>query len=148
LYKFANKKNREDVIALRWPKACLSCGVDIPESLHPRHAVIGEFYVDKKTTRGDRRHTQVLVKLPGLFYICEECALEIETAFKDPPEDLQKLVETLHEGPWMEFIEVEKTGHVRLPEGQFKEKLESANPDGLFKKKKNPMVRLRGAMES
>jgi len=148
LYKFSDKKNREDVIALRWPEACLSCGVDVPETVHPRHGIIGKFYVDKKTSRGDRRHTQVLVKLPGLFYMCEECASEIETAVMDPPENLEKFVETLHESPWMEFIEVEKSGYVRLPEGRFKEKLESANPDGLFKRKDDPMVRLRSGSRS
>lgn len=144
LYKFSDKKNREDVIALRWPRACLSCGHDVPETVYPRHGIIGKFYVDKKTTLGDRRHTQVLIKLPGLFYMCEACASEIETAVKNPPTKLEKMVETLHEGPWMEFIEVERSGHVRLPEGRFKERLESANPDGSFKKKKdNPMMRLR-----
>jgi hypothetical protein len=148
LYKFSDKKNREDVIALRWPKACLSCGVDVSENVLPRHGIIGKFHVDKKTSRRDRRHTQVLIKLPGFFYMCEVCASEIETAFKNPPANLEKFVETLHESPWMEFIEVEKSGHVRLPEGLFKERLESANPDGLFKKKANPMVRLRRGLKS
>ncbi|MHA2027556.1 MAG: hypothetical protein ACW98U_16780 [Candidatus Thorarchaeota archaeon] len=148
MYKFSDKKNREDVIALRWPKACLTCGVDVPETTHPRHAIIGKFHVDKKTTRSDKRHTQVLVKLPGFFYVCEECTQEIESVVKDPPNNLEKLVETLKESPWMEFIEVEKTGHVKLPDGLFKEKLESANPDGLFKKKDNPMTRLRSEVRS
>ena len=148
MYKFSEKKNREDVIALRWPRACLSCGDDIPESVHPRHGIIGKFYVDKKTTRGDRRHTQVLVKLPGLFYMCEKCESEIKSAGKNPPEKLEKFIETLHEGPWMEFIEVEKSGQVRLPDGRFKERLETANPDGLFKKKDNPMIKLRSGLKS
>jgi hypothetical protein len=148
LYKFSDKKNREDVIALRWPKACLSCGADVPETAHPRHAIIGKFHVDKKTFRGDKRHTQVLVKLPGFFYMCEECAQDIESAFKDPPKNLEKLAETLRESPWMEFIEVEKSGHVRLPDGLFKEKLQVANPDGWFRKKESPMAVFKRGMRS
>ena len=84
LYKFAKKKNREDVIALRWPKACISCGTDMPQTADSRHAIVGLFHVDKKTIRGDKRHTQVLVKLPGLFYMCEECTTVIATAAKEP----------------------------------------------------------------
>ena len=148
MYKFSNKKNREDVIALRWPKACLSCGADVPETAHPHHAIVGKFHVDKKTTRGDRRHTQVLVKLPGFFYVCEECTLEIESTVKDPPKNLAKLVETLHESPWMEFIEVESSGHVKLPVGLFKEKLQNLNPGAWFKKKENPMTNLKRGLRS
>ncbi len=143
MYKFADKKNREDVIALRWPKACLSCGTDMPQTVDPRHAIVGMFHVDKKTTRSDKRHTQVLVKLPGFFYMCEECALVIDTAVDNPPKNLEKLAETLQESPWMEFIELEKSGHVKLPDGPFKEKLQDANPNALFKTKESPMTRLK-----
>ena len=143
MYKFGNKKNREDVIALRWPKACLSCGIDTSEELDPRHAIVGLFHVDKKTTRDDKRHTQVLLKLPGYFYMCEPCTTIINSAVEKPPKNLEKLVETLHESPWMEFIELEKSGHVKLPEGLFKKKLQDANPDAWFKTKKNPMIKLK-----
>ena len=146
LYKFSNKKNREDVIALRWPKACLSCGSDLPSTSDGQHAIVGLFHVDKKTTRDDKRHTQVLLKLPGFFYMCDECTTVIDTAVEAPPKNHEKLVETLHESPWMEFIELEKSGLVKLPEGLFKDKLQSANPDGLFKTKKNPMNKLTQAM--
>lgn len=146
MYKFSDKKNREDVIALRWPKACLSCGVDT--TTDPRHGIIGMFHVDKKTTRGDRRHTQVLVKLPGFFYMCKECTSVIDTATKQPPKNLEKLVESLRESPWMEFIEVEKSGHVKLPDGVFKEKLQDANPDAWFKSKDCPMSLLKKKMET
>lgn len=143
MYKFSNKKNREDVIALRWPKACLSCGVDMPSTSDPQHAIVGLFHVDKKTTRDDKRHTQVLLKLPGFFFMCEACTMIIDTAVKYPPKNHEKLVETLYERPWMEFIELEKSGFVKLPDGLFKEKLQSANPDACLKTKKNPMVKLR-----
>ena len=146
LYKFGDKKNREDVIALRWPKACLSCGIDTPESVDPIHAIVGLFHVDKKTSRGDKRHTQVLLKLPGYFYMCGECTIVIDTAVKNPPKNHEKMVETLHESPWMEFIALEKSGQVKLPDGLFKEKLQSANPDAWFKTKKNPMVKLKQLM--
>lgn len=146
MYKFADKKNREDVIALRWPKACLSCGVDVPQASDSRHGIIGLFHIDTKTTRSDRRHTQVLVKLPGFFYMCEECTTVIDAAVDRPPKNLGKLVEALHDSPWMEFIEVEKSGHVKLPDGQFKRKLQDANPDARFKNKESPMTRLKRAM--
>ncbi len=146
MYKFADKKNREDVIALRWPKACLSCGTDMPKTADPRHAIVGKFHVDKKTSRGDRRHTQVLVKLPGFFYMCEECSQVIDSAVDNPPKNLEKLAETLRESPWMEFIEVEKSGHVKLPDGLFKEKLQDANPDAWLKTKENPMNKLKHEM--
>jgi hypothetical protein len=147
LYRFTDKKNREDVIALRWPKACLACGVDMPETADSHHGIIGLFYVDKKTTRGDKRHTQVLVKLPGYFYMCEECSTVIDAAVEQPPKNLEQLVETLHESPWMEFIRVEKTGHIRVPDGLFKEKLQEANPDAWLKTKDCPFCRLKRAME-
>ncbi len=143
MYRFADKKNREDVIALRWPKACLSCGVDMPMNADPRHAIVGLFHVDKKASRADKRHTQVLVKLPGFFYICDECTLVIDSAVDNPPKNPEKLAETLQESPWMEFIELEKSGHVKLPDGLFKEKLQDANPDAWFKTKENPMNKLK-----
>ena len=143
LYKFADKKNREDVIALRWPKACLSCGIDVPPTTDSRHGIIGLFHVVKKTTRGDRRHTQVLVKLPGLFFMCDDCTSVIDAAAKDPPKNLEKLTETLHESPWMEFIEVEKSGHVKVPDGLYKEKLQRVNPDAWLKTKEDPMTKLK-----
>ena len=146
MYKFSDKKNREDIVALRWPKACLSCGADVPESNHHRHGIIGLFHVDKKTTRGDRRHTQVLVKLPGLFHMCEDCTAVIDTALKAPSKNLEKLVETLHESPWMEFIEVEKSGHVKLPDGRFKQKLQHLNPDAWLKTKADPMSKMKRVM--
>ena len=43
----------------------------------------------------------------------------------------------------MEFIELEKSGYVILPDGLFKEKLQSANPTARFKAKENPMVVLK-----
>ncbi|TFG30121.1 hypothetical protein EU528_08630 [Candidatus Thorarchaeota archaeon] len=140
MYKFGNKKNREDVIALRWPKACLSCGIDTPESVDPRHAIVGLFHVDKKTSRGDKRQTQILLKLPGFFYVCDECASVIDTATKAPSKNAKKMIETLQESPWMEFIELEKSGHVLLPDGLFKDKLQSVNPTARFKTKVNPMA--------
>ena len=143
MYKFSNKKNREDVIALRWPKACLSCGSEMSAKSDAQHAIVGLFHVDRKTTRDDKRHTQVLLKLPGFFYMCDECSLVIEGAVVNPPKNHEKLVETLHESPWMEFIELEKSGHVILPDGPFKEKLQEVNPDAWFKTKKNPMVKLK-----
>ncbi len=146
MYKFADKKNREDIIALRWPKACLSCGIDVPGTTDSRHGIIGLFHVDKKTTRDDRRHTQVLVKLPGFFYMCDDCSTVIAAAIKHPPKSLEKLVTSLSESPWMEFIAVEKSGHVILPEGLFKEKLQSTNPDALLKTKHNPMTKLKRAL--
>jgi hypothetical protein len=147
LYKFSDKKNREDVIALRWPKACLSCGVDMPETADSNHAVIGLFHVDKKTTRKDKRHTQVLVKLPGFFYMCGECTTLIEKAAEFPPKKFEKLVKTLQESPWMAFFEVEKSGHVRLPEGRFMEKLQEANPDAWLKVKDNPLIKLQHLLQ-
>ncbi len=146
MYRFTNKKNREDVIALRWPKACLSCGVDLSETADPRHGIIGLFHIDKKTTRGDKRYTQVLVKLPGFFYMCEECSALVDVAVDQPPKNLETLVETLQESPWMEFIEVEKTGHVRVPDGLFKKKLQEENPDAWLKTKDCPLSRLKRAM--
>ena len=143
MYKFADKKNREDVIALRWPKACLSCGIDVPPTTDSRHGIIGLFHVDKKTTRGDRRHTQVLLKLPGFFYRGEECVAVIDTAVKEPPKKLEKLVEVLQESPWMEFIEVETAGHIKLPDGLFKKKLQDENPEAMLKAKDNPMNKLK-----
>ncbi len=113
------------------------------ETADPRHAIVGKFHVDKKTSRDDKRHTQVLVKLPGFFYMCEECTLVIDSAVDNPPKNLEKLAETLQESPWMEFIELEKSGHIKLPDGLFKEKLQDANPDALFKKKENPLSKLK-----
>ena len=142
MYKFSNMKNREDIVALRWPKACLSCGTDMPENINPQHAIVGKFHVDKKTTRNDKRHTQVLLKLPGFFYMCEDCSLIVDSASKNPPKGFEKLIENLQENPWMEFIELEKTGHVKIPDGLFKEKLQTANPDAWFKRKKSPFEKL------
>ncbi len=136
-------KNREDVIALRWPKACLSCGCDVPDTVDSHHAIIGLFHVDKKTTRQDKRHTQVLVKLPGFFFMCDNCKALIDTAAKEPAKNLQRLIETLQESPWIAFIEIEKSGYVRLPDGVFKEKLQAANPDVMLKTKACPMDKLK-----
>lgn len=148
MYKFSNKKNREDVIALRWPKACLSCGIDVPPEIEAQHGIIGLFYVDKKTTRKDKRHTQVLVKLPGFFYMCGECSTLIDNVAAVPPKKLEKLIRALQESPWMEFIEVEKSGHVKLPEGAFKEKLQKVNPEAKFKSKQSPMDVLKRGFSS
>ncbi len=142
MYRFDDKKNREDVIALRWPKACLSCGTDVPTSVDAQHGIIGLFYVDKKTTRSDKRHTQVLVKLPGFFYMCDECTNLINNIDESLQEKHRKLLKTLKESPWMEFIEVEKDGNIRLPDGIFKDKLQRENPEAKFKSKKNPLAAL------
>lgn len=140
VYKFSNMKNREDVVALRWPKACLSCGTDVPDHMHPQHAIIGTFHVDKNTRPGDKRHTQVLLKLPGFFYICEACSLRIDLMTDNPPNGLEKVVENLKDQPWMEFIELEKSGHIKMPAGVFRDKLQKANPAALLKTKKSPMA--------
>ncbi len=115
----------------------------MPKTADPRHAIVGMFHVDKKTSRIDKRHTQVLVKLPGFFYMCKECSQVIDSAVDNPPKNHEKLSETLKESPWMEFIELEKSGSVKLHDGLFNEKLQSANPDAWLKSKKNPMVKLK-----
>jgi hypothetical protein len=46
----------------------------------------------------------------------------------------------------MEFLEVEKSGHVKLPDGLFKEKLQKANPKAKFKSKQSPMHLLKGGV--
>ena len=43
----------------------------------------------------------------------------------------------------MEFIEVEKSGHVKVPDGLFKEKLQRVNPDAWLKAKEDPMTKLK-----
>lgn len=139
MHKFATKKNREDVIALRWPKACLFCGNDIPDDKDSTYAIVGMFHVEKQT--------QILVKLPGFFYRCEECTIEI-TSYIDNPRKKQrssdKLAKNLLECPWTVFIELGKNGDVRIPDGVFKKKLQLKNPDAQFKSKKCPMSKLRG----
>ncbi len=142
LYKFSNKRNREDVVALRWPKACLSCGTDMPEDSLPQHGIVGKFHVDRKPSPGDKRHTQVLLKLPGFFYMCEDCILIIDSAVETSPKKLETLIENLQENPWMEFIELEITGHVKIPDGLFKEKLQATNPDAWLKTKRSPIDEL------
>ena len=142
MYKFSNKRNREDVVALRWPKACLSCGTDMPEDSHPQHGIVGKFHVDRKPSPGDKRHTQVLLKLPGFFYMCVDCILIIDSAAENSPRKFETLIENLQENPWMAFIELEITGHVKLPDGLFKEKLQTANPDAWLKMKRSPIDEL------
>jgi hypothetical protein len=112
------------------------------EDAHPQHGIVGKFHIDKKPSPGDKRHTQVLLKLPGFFYLCEDCTLVIDSAAKNPPRNLEKLTENLKENPWMEFIDLEKTGELKIPEGKFKEKLEAANPGMKLKTKKSPMDEL------
>jgi len=115
----------------------------MPLDADPRHAIVGKFHVDKNTTRGDKRHTQVLIKLPGFFYMCQDCTSVIDVAVKSPPKNLENIVKTLQESPWMEFIELEKSGHIKLPDGLFKEKLKDANPDVRLKTKESPMTLLK-----
>jgi len=137
LQKFATKKNREDIISLRWPLACLGCGDDIPSQLDSRYAIVGMFHVVKQT--------QVLVKLPGFFYHCEKCDREIDVAVRNSErksERYRKLIKNLQEAPWNEFIELEKTGIVKLPDGPFKQKLQEANPEARFKTKDCPLKEL------
>ncbi len=145
LYTFQDKKNREDIVALRWPKACLSCGTDISSDAHPMHGIVGLFHVDRKTTRGDRRHTQVLLKMPGLFHMCEICVGEVQTFLDSPSEKRRDHVEVatrLLESPWMEFFELEKTGVLRLPEGRFRDRLQELNPNAVLRSKDCPLQRL------
>ncbi|MGY5874989.1 MAG: hypothetical protein RTU30_04520 [Candidatus Thorarchaeota archaeon] len=138
LYKFATKKNREDVIALRWPKACLSCGTDVSLHVPRRYAIVGLFH--------DYKKTQVLVKLPGFFYICDDCTTVIDSAIDMNHDSLEKVATNLKEHPWTEFIELGRDGHVKIPEGQFKEKLQNANPDAWIKPKQCPLDELRQKM--
>ncbi|MFX1369492.1 MAG: hypothetical protein ACFFAY_12910 [Promethearchaeota archaeon] len=143
MYKFDTKAKREDVIALRWPKACLSCGSDMPEDSHPRYAIVGLFYVEKK-------HTQVLVKLPGHFYTCNTCSREISSQIGEPsqkPSKLEQLALNLMDNPWNEFIELTKHGVVKIPDGSFKSKLQEANPDASFGTKTCPLSLLRQSLE-
>ncbi|MFX0108064.1 MAG: hypothetical protein ACFE7R_07260 [Candidatus Hodarchaeota archaeon] len=147
MYKFKKMKNREDVIALRWPKACLSCGIGMPAGALPRHGIVGMFHVDKKTSPGDKRQTQVLLKLPGFFYMCKDCTQEIHSAAARASKELRELIQSLHQNPWTEFIELETRGQVKIPEGVFREKLQEANPDALLKTKPNPMTELNTRLE-
>ena len=137
MHRFATKKNREDIISLRWPKACLSCGSDLTSQEDSRYAIVGKFHVVKQI--------QVLIKLPGFFYICNKCDMEIELAVTNSEgksERYKKLIKNLQEAPWNEFIELEKSGIVRIPNGVFKKKLQESNPDAKFKAKDCPMKEL------
>jgi len=78
--------------------------------------------------------------------MCEDCTSMIDASVESPPKNLEKLVETLHESPWMEFIEVEKSGHVKLPDGPFKQKLQRLNPDAWLRTKSDPMNKLKNAL--
>ncbi len=139
MYKFATKKNREDVIALRWPKACLSCGVEVPSQINHRYAIVGLFH--------DIKQTKVLVKLPGFFYMCNECIMIIDNALEMNLSSLEKLATDLKEHPWTEFIELGKDGHVKIPQGMFRQRLQEENPDAQFKDKRCPMEELRRRLE-
>ena len=141
MYKFGTKKNREDVVALRWPKACLCCGTDVEQDLEPLYAIVGKFHEEKQT--------QVLVKLPGFFYMCNDCTVDIDSAvnhLQEKQDNLFKLAESLQVAPWTEFIELEKDGCIKIPEGVFKEKLQKANPDACTKSKENPFKVLKGKL--
>ncbi len=130
--------NREDVISLRWPKACLSCGIQVSDEIKPRYAIVGMFHVVKKT--------QVLVKLPGFFYMCEKCENEIDLAVAQSSvrsTSFERITKMLKENPWTEFIELGKTGTVGIPEGLFRRKLQEENPDVVLKSKRCPMDELR-----
>ena len=138
MYKVARKKNREDVVALRWPKACLSCGIEIPSHIHPRYAIVGMFHTVKQT--------QVLVKMPGFFYMCNQCSTTVESALSEEyekPPAIEKLALRLQESPWNEFIKLEKEGAVRIPLGLFREKLQNANPEAVIRNRSCPMNELK-----
>lgn len=129
MYRFGTKKNREDIIALRWPNACLSCGIEISDEISPQYAILGEFYEEKDT--------QVLIKMPGFFYICNDCILIISDAkMKD---DSKELARKLEKHPWKEFLELERNGTLKLHEGEFKRKLQKLNPEGKFESIDNPL---------
>ncbi|MHA1930179.1 MAG: hypothetical protein ACTSV2_16530 [Candidatus Thorarchaeota archaeon] len=138
MMKFSEKMNREDVVSLRWPKACLSCGIDVSDEIKPRYAIVGMFHVIKKT--------QVLAKLPGFFYMCEKCQNEIDVAValsSEKSTTYGELAKILNDNPWNEFIKLGKTGTVEIPEGLFRKKLQQENPDVVVKSKKCPMNELR-----
>jgi hypothetical protein len=115
----------------------------MPEDSHPRYAIVGLFYVEK-------RDTQVLVKLPGYFYTCDTCSHEIASQIRAPsekPSKFEQLTLNLKDNPWNEFIELTKNGVVKIPEGQFKSKLQKMNPSAQFGTRACPMDYFRQSIE-
>lgn len=139
MYRFGTKMNREDVIALRWPKACLSCGSDIASNVDARYAILGMFH--------DTKDTQILLKLAGFFYICDVCNAEFGQAQSHQSSRVRQLAASLIERPWTEFIILEKDGVIVIPQGIFYDKLKEMNPDLVAKHHVSPMNRLRSLIE-
>ncbi len=82
--------------------------------------------------------------------MCIECENEITSAVKKSGHsktNFEKLAMSLQESPWNEFIELEKSGQVKIPAGQFKNKLQEINPDVILKTKRCPMNLLRQQVE-
>ncbi len=127
--------NREDVIALRWPHACLSCGQDVSPHIDSRYAILGMFH--------ETKDTQILLKLAGFFYICEECDEEITEALSHPSDKVVELARHLKEHPWNEFIHLEKDGTIRVPQGEFSKKLLKMNPEVDMKENRSPIEQMR-----
>ncbi|MFW9920654.1 MAG: hypothetical protein ACFFED_13705 [Candidatus Thorarchaeota archaeon] len=127
--------NREDVLAFRWPEACLSCGQMMLSDGKSRYAILGMFH--------EAKDTQILLKLAGFFYMCNRCEDEIEVAVDNPSRKISSLAMKLREHPWNEFIALEKDGSVRVPEGPFRNKLSEMNPEAIIKTHNCPMTKLR-----
>ncbi|MBD3408301.1 MAG: hypothetical protein GF411_19415 [Candidatus Lokiarchaeota archaeon] len=129
MYRFGTQENREDVIALRWPRACLLCGVKASDEDSPQYAILGEFYEEK--------NTQVLLKMPGFFFVCNGCTQTIQKSTEMG--NSQELAQKLMKHPWKAILKLEKNGTVNLPNGVFKNKLLQLNPDGKFGSIDDPM---------
>ncbi len=139
LYRFGTKMNREDVIALRWPKACLSCGVDMRSDDDAQYAILGIFH--------DTKDTQILLKLAGYFYMCSECSDSIDRALSISSKKIQEFATKLKKHPWNVFIVLEKDGFIKMPDGVYQEKLKEANPEAVIKSIDSPMKQLMDMLE-
>ena len=118
--------SREDVIALR----CMFCGSEMLQKVDSRYAILGKFHTIK--------NVQVLLKLAGFFYVCDACNNQIEKGLNHYSKKITELANKLNEFPWNEYIELEKEGLIRIPEGKFKDLLMTLNPELRSKSKKDP----------
>ncbi|MFW9848086.1 MAG: hypothetical protein ACFFF4_03035 [Candidatus Thorarchaeota archaeon] len=148
MLKFTQYKSQVDLLILKWPKACMSCGSTEVGNIQPKYKSMTPSRV--RTTGieglGGKTETTINTIMKLKLYLCTDCNNQINTFAKIRGKGFGKRegpAFSLKVNPYSKFVVLDGNGDVHIADSPFFDMMKEINPILKPKKIKHPFDVIR-----
>ncbi|MFX1484322.1 MAG: hypothetical protein ACFFCP_14165 [Promethearchaeota archaeon] len=151
MLKFTQYKSQFDLLILRWPKACMSCGSTEVDNIQPKYNSMTPSRVSSIGLKelGGKTETTINTIMKMKLFLCKDCNNQINTFAKIRGKGFGKRegpAFRLKVNPYSKFVILDEYGEVHIADSPFFGIMMESNPKLKPKKIKHPFDVIREQM--